>query len=596
MQNPSMRMTEFIEFCEKRGIVTSKDELEYFEKEKLLTPVDYNNGVGLYSSFQIHWLDKLKKAFLIILNLAGNIKKCSSSTVIGGIKTRANFEFNDLSDFNITLGKISADPRFEKHFNFNIKEQELREEYKRFAEISDFLISIQSVYYPYARSGGGKIQIYGDYKKWQKLENEFKLDKILINSNLKLQDIVSYYRMYSVEAREILGAENDDWIQLWKNINWEEKDGLKGNVRLGIEYLQWAVMLKRVIEDYIGKDILDIDEMSNIGAADVLKIDINAKDKAGLLLRHSRNTFYSDSEKNYYNDRYKRLFYLCNDFGLDYQPRVIVFVEGRTEEVILPEVFRKYIGDRPENLGIEFINFEGVGKLLSTANNAERLRKLLIELEKEERQQILSKGKNSELNKVIRDLKNIDIIISNWTSFLKYNLEKWQIIPFFVSDNEGNVKHFLDSEKPIEYLDVMYNVPSSWKYLWGISNDNKPFVGKDFEMANFNDREISTALSKILNKNIQVSEVKTQRDNKFGINKIDPNVDTSGNKVKIARELFEQLFNRYNQTEDKSLLERPIFKAIERIEELAILNHPSVNRKIELENREYIIKELSGKK
>ena len=39
LQNPPMTTDKFVEFCKKQGIQTTKEELEFFEKEKLLFPI-----------------------------------------------------------------------------------------------------------------------------------------------------------------------------------------------------------------------------------------------------------------------------------------------------------------------------------------------------------------------------------------------------------------------------------------------------------------------------------------------------------------------------------------------------------------------------
>jgi len=682
LQNPPMTTDKFIQFCKKRGIQTTKEELEFFEREKLFFPIiridrpieeeerikfkkddgkeywrqashglqegeteierysvklysrydvfsyhkdlllnwleegnlfdpairDFQSWdtfigeeleyerqkiVSFYSSFQIYWLDILKKSFSVTLNLAGgDIKASSQFVLLDSRQGNGSFSFKNVDDFAEKLKEIAQKEPFKEYFDLDTKKRELRKRYEGFNTILKFLLFVQSIYYPYVRSGGGTIQITGDDKKWREARRNFKLDDVLEKLNLKIKDIAKWYKIFSDEARKILGIKRDDWIQLWKNIAWSEKNNLEGNIRLGVEYLQWAVMLKRTIEEHLQKEILDIDEMSNISGDDILKFKPEQMNQYGVSLRAIRNKRYSDKDKNYYHDRYKRLFYLANDFGLDYQPRVTVFVEGKTEETIFPEIFEQKFGNKPENLGIEFINFEGVDKLLSTAKTSEKLRSLLQELQKQEKQQILSKSKNTELNQIIKNLNNINIVISNWTSFLSYNLAKWQIIPFFISDNEGGIKHFLDAEKPIKYYNRTYNIPSSWKFLWGITNNNnnKPFQGKNFEMANFNDDEIAKVLSEVLNKQIKPSDVQTQRKAEKGIKQIDPKVDDY--KVCIARKLIKNLLVKYEQTKDKSLFERPIFKATHKIKKLAILNHPPVDREIELKNKEYFKKEL----
>ena len=109
-------------------------------------------------------------------------------------------------------------------------------------------------------------------------------------------------------------------------------------------------------------------------------------------------------------------------------------------------------------------------------------------------------------------------------------------------------------------------------------------------MANFNDNEIATVLSGILPNQIKSDDVKTQRDQNNGIKQIDAQIESC--KVCIARKLITNLFDEYGKTQDKSIFERPIFKAVDTIVNLAILNHPPVDREIELKNKKYIETEL----
>ncbi|MBU0578731.1 hypothetical protein KJ628_01985 [Patescibacteria group bacterium] len=39
LQNPPLKTDKFIEYCKKRGVNTTKEELEFFEKEKLFFPI-----------------------------------------------------------------------------------------------------------------------------------------------------------------------------------------------------------------------------------------------------------------------------------------------------------------------------------------------------------------------------------------------------------------------------------------------------------------------------------------------------------------------------------------------------------------------------
>ncbi len=655
LQNPPMTTDKFIDFCKKQSIQTTKEELEFFEKEKLLFPIirvdrpvgeeerikfkksdgkeywrpvsdglqkgeteikrysvkfysrydvfkedvvgsyhndlllnwleegnlfdpstkDFQNWdtfigeelehekqkiISFYSNFQIYWLDILKKSFSITLNLAGDDIKARSLFVLPDSRQgNGSFSFDNIDNFIEKLKEVAKKEPFKEYFALDVKKKKLRKGYKEFNTILQFLLSIQSVYFPYAKSGGRTIQITGDDKKWQEARRNFKLNDVLEKLNLKIEDIAKWYKIFSDEAQKILGVKRDDWIQLWKNIVWSEKDKLEGNIRLGVEYLQWAVMLKRIIKEHLQKEILDIDEMSNISGDDILKFEperMNQYDP-----RATRNKRYSDKDKNYYHDRYKRLFYLANDFGLDYQPRVTVFVEGKTEETIFPEIFEQYIGNKPENLGIEFINIQGISQFFG--------------------QKISIKNSGGKYQKGF---------ISNFNHLASYNLNKWQIIPLFVGDDENNISYLLQNGVSIFFNQNQYSFPKDWQYIWGVTNNNKSFQGKDFEMANFSDDEIAKVLSEILNKQISPSDIQTQRSAGKGIKQVDKDVEN--HKIDITKRLIENLFDEYKKTKNKFLFGRPIFKALDKITNLAILNYPPVDREIELKNKEYFEKEL----
>jgi len=651
LQNSPMTTDKFIEYCKNLGIQTSKKELEYFEKEKLLFPIvrierpvgeeerikfkkddgkeywrpaknglqkgeteieqykvkfyfsygfsehdknlllnwvqdgnlfdpstkdfqSWNNFLGkqleydkqkivsFYSSFQIYWLEILNKSFSITLNLAGDEIKVSSPIVlIDNRQGHGSFSLAKIDDFVERLKEVAKKEPFKEFFDMEKKKEKLKEDYKEFDKFLKFLLLVQSAYFPYAKSGGGTIQITGDDKRWHETKRNFKLEIVLNKIDIKIEDVAGWCKILSDKAQNILGIKGGDWVQLWKNIAWRKKDELEERVRLGVEYLQWAVMLKRIIEEHLQKEILDIDEMSNIDTDDILQFDTEKMNQYAEFLRANRNKRYSDNEKNCYHNRYKRLFYLSNDFKLDYQTRVMVFVEGKTEETIFPEIFERYTGNKPENLGIEFFNIQGVNQFFG--------------------QKIAIKDSNNKYQKGF---------INNFNHLVSYNLNKWQIIPFFIGDDENNITSLLNKGVSISFNQNQYPFPKDWQFIWGITNSNQPFKGKDFEMACFTDDEIATVLSEKLQKQITAKQVEEERDAGQGIKQI--NTDVEKYKSEIAKKLYQNLFDKYEKERDKSVFERPVFKVIDTITNLAVLNHPPVDRKIEIENKEYIEKEL----
>ena len=619
LQNPPLRTKDFIDFCKKRGIETDEHELEFFEKEGLLYPIlrveNPKNSIGnhnyitilfqdfekdltrqlfkenkiidpskvdfkpystfkdkelkfgnervsnYYSSFQIHWLLILKESYSFKVDLIGDKHSVYSYlTRLNGFKASDAFSINNFNDFKEGLEKESNIGLGKFLFNFEKKKGILKNDYVIFERFLEFFLSIQEYYYPFGKSASRTIIIKQNSNPnsvdwWEKRLN-FDPQKELETLNEDIKEVSFFYWLFSKRSMDILGVERDDWIQLWKNLAWNEKDELKGDIRLGIEYLQWALMLKKFMEDYCEKEILDVDEIRSIAPEDIIKVDPFNMDKFGLVSRRfmrNKSFEYPQRKENPYHNKYKRLFYLANDFGLNYHPRLIVFVEGGTELKILPRFF-EFLGSSPENLGIDFVDIGGInqffGKEFSVKNGWNKYDKM---------------------------------ILSNFTNLINYTLNKWQILPFFVGDNENNIKKLLTNGLSIK-LDGgdPKTLPHKWYHIWD----------KDFELDNFDDEEIATAINEVLNTEITNKDVekirKTELCNKSGINKIDKRVDDPKNKLEISNVLFENLIDKYNETEDETLLDKPIFKLIEKLKTLAWGNHPPTDNVIEVKNKEYL--------
>jgi hypothetical protein len=315
-------------------------------------------------------------------------------------------------------------------------------------------VTMQNVYMPYFRSGGKLIQFSGMDEGWQDRRIAFSLKQYLIDEKLEISSVLVWYKKLPELARPLLGIPRSDsnWLELWKNISWDKKEALEGDVRRGVEYLQWAVMLKLALQDYKQAEVLDIDEIYNIASENILDFTPAEMDQRGMLLRASRNYFFTDPDTgiNYYHDKYRRLNYLANAFKLEYQPKVILFVEGYIEAKVLPIIFEAYSG-LPGSSGIEIKSLDGVDNLKSTHNDLMRLKVLLKGLNSKINQKFASKDEERELKDLIERFERVDLITSNWEAFINFNLEKWQAIPFFLADNEGQLQRVLNTSKVLRY-------------------------------------------------------------------------------------------------------------------------------------------------
>ena len=113
----------------------------------------------------------------------------------------------------------------------------------------------------------------------------------------------------------------------------------------------------------------------------------------------------------------------------------------------------------------------------------------------------------------------------------------------------------------------------------------EPFNKKEkLELANFDNIEISHTATSALNRSVSPEEIEYLRKHGAGLAQL--GIDKG--KAKFVMKLFDVLFEKYENTHDERIFDRPIFKVIDRIVEIAGLNHPSVDTQIEIENMKII--------
>lgn len=605
---------------------TGYENWETFVGEEL--EFDKQQTVTFYSNFQLHLLSILLEglAFELDLMKENPVIKTTHPLQNGVLHNRGRYEIDNLQKLTDTFTTLSKDTRWKDLFNIEEKKKNLIQQGIEFDNFLNFLLLIQSAYYPYVRSGKKNIQIHGDDEKWQKQKEDVDLDAILALTELEVRDILYWYKLFAEKASRILGGHKKDWLQLLKSIAWDKKDSLEGSIRLGIEYLQWSIMLKRVIEDITKKEVADVDELSNYSHEDLLKIELN---KWGGILnpRHFRNWrnfnlskedhdtlnkiaknirengdkkdivpvfktyeergFYIDwAKKSIYLDNNKRhlmdlrkdqskyLYYLSNDFRIDYQSRVMVFVEGETEARVLSRILH-WCHDRPENAGVNFINIQGVDNWLGGKFNL--------------REQ--------------PDRRPKEKVISNFRALITYNLNRWQIIPFLVADNEGNLLDMLGDGIifNLNGEDIAFKKSSGLVSIWGSTN-NRSLQGNNFELANFTNKEIARVLNQVIpskirnEENVTENNVEDIRPNK-GIQHIcDGKYEDQikPKKVEIGIQLTEALLQVYEKEGNPAILERPIFAVVDKIFRNALLNYQPVDRVTELKSQEAIRKMIEN--
>ncbi|WP_296855033.1 TOPRIM nucleotidyl transferase/hydrolase domain-containing protein [uncultured Methanobrevibacter sp.] len=559
LQNPPLKKDNFLKLCYKYDINLSRKELELYEKIGIFEPIftikyvkhEFLNDFNYYN-----FSKKEKEELLRALNenriFVPNDNKFIES---GKFETNEEEYINYYSNFQIEL-IYDIHIRFKYPRNILLKEDtEAIENYKnhsikllRDTYLGDtkwltFLLSISRLYYPRSHHDFKIFKLNSEDESWYHDRNKFSTVDFLRKYSYNYEHIRHRMNLYLDKFRDLMGIKiyDEEWFLFYEYLNRDYKLKLEKTTGLAYYFFSLALMLKFFLEDYFIETSQEID--------------------------YNRYALFNKENK------YDLLFYLSNKFKMNYQPSLIIFVEGNSEVKLLNKLFKWYFGYFPEEKGIDIISFDGVTKLISTYEDANKLKELIIKIRKN------THGKNSGLNddeyddlsQIIDNLEDLDILVSNWSSFISYNLSKWYIVPFFVSDDEGDVWNFLNSKKIIHFKDKKYDVPEKWYYIWGKSNHYLPFKGKDIELANFSDLEISNVLKELIDDNISVSDITAIRNSENGINQIQNSrfkKDIKQKKVEILMTLADNLIKKYEKTGDSTLFQRPIFGLLDQIDDL----------------------------
>lgn len=568
LQNPPMHMGNFIDFCKKRGIKIDKSKLEYLEKKKLFYPIFRATNIYNPISEQFVAPSFSELGHDELLNYFSS----------GGIYIPQDKDFIEFENFKDSethsLKTYSYYSAFQIWPLIEMLDDERIVEYRQsyFENFVNLLMAIQ-IYSPYGRSNLKKINLKTEKNSFYKKLEEFNLDETLEVINLEHDELYKAYAIVCSKLRDLLGS--DDIIQLWKNIAWSKKDKCIGNTRLGIEYLQWAMMLKRCIEDDLSHETFDVDEVDGNWEKVRDKLPSN---ETGRTQRGVRNDWYTNKLNDEYEFRLnrKKLYYLANSLTLDYHPRVIIFVEGDTEEIMIPKFFELY-GYNFMDLGFEIFNIGGIANF----NGA----KLTFQNE----------------NK-----KYVKKVISNFKHLVNFNFELWQAIPFFIGDNENNIIENLkdgvifDTKKLIsgfdnrpakevipelieEYGEINDSLIESWSHIWEY----------DFELDNFTPIELKNAINEVCSTDFSLNDIQEIVDScddgeKIGIKSLGDEVEE--NKISINLKAFDNLVKYYEDTNDSEVFKKPIFKVIERLLNIHDTNHQPVDTQHALKNREELNK------
>lgn len=120
------------------------------------------------------------------------------------------------------------------------------------------------------------------------------------------------------------------WYQLTQFVHVAERAKLKGNALRAETLRAGANMLRLLYKDLYGDELPNPNEVT------------------GTVITHIPELSVREDPRCY-------LEFVVNRYGLNPQPKLSLFVEGQSEEVVVKHIFEKYFGAHPGKYGIEII-------------------------------------------------------------------------------------------------------------------------------------------------------------------------------------------------------------------------------------------------
>lgn len=309
------------------------------------------------------------------------------------------------------------------------------------------------------------------------------------------------------------------WAELVRFINQEKRDRLKGDALRAESYRQSAEMVRQLHLELYGVDLGPPEEMF------------------GHVVRHVPELEVRDDPREY-------LQYVVNQYDLNPQPKSVLFVEGKTEEVFVKRIFQELFGFHHGKSGIEIVNLAGVGN--ATGNK-----------------------KHDRSSAILR---------------LADYLHEHQTLAFIMLDREGQAKNLQKAaaDKSSFFPSRSRAMPQNRICLWR----------QDFELDNFSDTEIARALTDMPDHTVDFrsAEIKAVRA-KWPKQKLSglfrERTGHDLNKPLLAERLAGIVVAPETR---KRPANRPVIKFLQRIDNQSWMNHWPITRDIWRQNQEYLDK------
>lgn len=378
----------FRSFLEKRGIRLMHDDLERFEEEGLLYPIvrvfrptflckkikKVENGVvkeywqplkegeifegetkKMYegiSNITHHLYDYFKKG-LIVLPSKSNFKPWKEyqdeyeptalpfyhpyqAIIVKEILNLTNLRVCDIAYLE------KGDTEVPKKF-YELRLDHFLKGTKNYYQFIGLLLLIQDRYLPIIRkrfAGGSGVDFDEQWDKWFEWTQKFDPETILKKSGFTVEQIKNWRLHFAAQASFVDPLRN--WYILIQHIPYSKREKLKRDALLAQDYYEIVDMLGRFLFDLTGEKQLDADDLTNGMRGSWKK------------RRYGREVDYKNREV---------LQKVVTEYGINPQDKVLLIVEGPTEQEAIPRIAQA-MGFDFENLGIRTFPLKGAGEIV----------------------------------------------------------------------------------------------------------------------------------------------------------------------------------------------------------------------------------------
>ena len=383
---PLLETDQFISLCKQTGLITSREDLEFYEKQKIFFPIfrikfpeltckiEYTEDKKQFRYLGVlkkdeKWNGAVKKerasfsqdpasisSFLEVGLLWEPCKRKYLSWKYFRTKDWNNRYENYYSKFQIFhLYLIKSSMRIGIGYQYLLSKDfkplvfvanekkyarkrinSLQNSFGRLNSISYLCQCISNRYYPQTQSDRRNISITLTDPNWDwyKFRREWKANAFIEQLSIPLSDIESYHSELLGQSSHVDPIEH--WHDLSVFVNIDKRRRLKGDAFLAEQLYAMEMMIRMFIFEATGNSL----DAPHYCTLTDIPHNHGVKDEKQAL---------------------KYLEFTINRYHLNPQPRLLVVCEGFGEEEQFPRIITEHFGYDTSVLGISFVNLKGVG-------------------------------------------------------------------------------------------------------------------------------------------------------------------------------------------------------------------------------------------